>query len=63
MFQLFESRLKVIDRFPVALGKHRHLIVHLGTDGTSSDEEDPETGHYLIKNIPELSTKVKLLKT
>lgn len=37
--------------------------MHLGTLGTSSDEEDPnERGTYLIKKHPELSSKVKALK-
>ncbi|KAH7335571.1 hypothetical protein B0J17DRAFT_731422 [Rhizoctonia solani] len=54
---------QVLDRFPEHLGKHRHLIVHLGVDGTSSDEEDPEgSGTYKIKKKPQLSSKVTLLK-
>ncbi|CUA72715.1 hypothetical protein RSOLAG22IIIB_10249 [Rhizoctonia solani] len=61
--QLFATRLQVLDRFPKHLGKHRHLIVHLGVDGTSSDEEDPKgSGTYKIKKKPQLSSKVTLLK-
>ncbi|CUA75337.1 hypothetical protein RSOLAG22IIIB_05838 [Rhizoctonia solani] len=62
--QLFATRLQVLDRFPEHLGKHRHLIVHLGVDGTSSDEEDPKgSGTYKIKKKPQLSSKVTLLKS
>ncbi|CAE6474955.1 unnamed protein product [Rhizoctonia solani] len=61
--QLYETRLQTLDRFPAALGKHRRLIVHLGVDGTSSDEEDHRNpGMYKIKAKPELSTKVTQLK-
>ncbi|KEP48004.1 hypothetical protein V565_136830, partial [Rhizoctonia solani 123E] len=61
--QLYETRLQTLDRFPAALGKHRRLIVHLGVDGTSSDEEDYRNpGIYKIKRKPELSTKVTQLK-
>ncbi|KAG8714231.1 hypothetical protein FRC11_009328, partial [Ceratobasidium sp. 423] len=61
--QLFQTRLQVIDRFPKHLGMHRRLIVHLGIDGTSSDEEDPKgSGIYTIKNKRELSSKVTQLK-
>ncbi|KAG8697876.1 hypothetical protein FRC11_014780, partial [Ceratobasidium sp. 423] len=61
--QLFSTRLQVLDMFPTSLMKHRHLIVHLGVDGTSSDEEEPKgSGIYKIKNKPELSSKVTLLK-
>ncbi|KAF8684339.1 hypothetical protein RHS04_01428 [Rhizoctonia solani] len=61
--QLFATRLQVVDMFPEHLGKHRHLIAHLGIDGTSSDEEDPKnSGTYKIKNKPQLSNKVTLLK-
>ncbi|KAG8735027.1 hypothetical protein FRC10_011078 [Ceratobasidium sp. 414] len=64
-YQLFESRLKIIDRFPTALGRHRALIVHLGIEGTSSDVEEPsppEQRGYLVKRRVELSSKVKTLK-
>ncbi|KDN37571.1 hypothetical protein RSAG8_10088, partial [Rhizoctonia solani AG-8 WAC10335] len=61
---LYASRLKVIDRFPQALGIHRNLVVQLGRGGTSSDEEDPERkGVYLIRRRPELSSKVAVLKS
>ncbi|KAG8714619.1 hypothetical protein FRC11_007777 [Ceratobasidium sp. 423] len=61
--QLYETRLQTLDRFPAALGKHRRLIVHLGVDGTSSDEEDHRSpGIYKIKMKPELSSKVTQLK-
>ncbi|KAG8699255.1 hypothetical protein FRC08_005413 [Ceratobasidium sp. 394] len=62
---LFASRLKIIDRFPIALSKHRALIVHLGVKGTSSDEEEPsppDHRSYLVKRHVELSSKVKMLK-
>ncbi|KAG9096250.1 hypothetical protein FRC06_008872 [Ceratobasidium sp. 370] len=62
---LFESRLKIIDRFPNALGQHRALIVHLGIEGTSSDEEEPSPPDhrtYSVKRRVELSSKVKMLK-
>ncbi|KAG9098032.1 hypothetical protein FRC06_006906, partial [Ceratobasidium sp. 370] len=62
---LFASRLKIIDRFPNSLGKHRALIVHLGIEGTSSDEEEPgppEQRSYLVRQRIELSSKVKTLK-
>ncbi|KAG8735819.1 hypothetical protein FRC10_010106 [Ceratobasidium sp. 414] len=62
---LFASRLKIIDRFPNALGKHRALIVHLGIEGTSSDEEEPgppDQRSYTVKQRVELSSKVKTLK-
>ncbi|CAE6433989.1 unnamed protein product [Rhizoctonia solani] len=61
--QLFATRLQVLDMFPSSLGKHRHLIAHLGVDGTSSDEEEPKgSGIYKIKNKPQLSSKVTFLK-
>ncbi|EUC54328.1 hypothetical protein RSOL_038120, partial [Rhizoctonia solani AG-3 Rhs1AP] len=54
---------QVLDMFPESLGAHRHLIAHLGVDGTSSDEEEPKgSGVYKIKNKPQLSSKVTLLK-
>ncbi|KAG9121132.1 hypothetical protein FRC07_003038 [Ceratobasidium sp. 392] len=60
---LYESRLKIIHKFPTALSKHRHLITRLGLSGTSSDEEDPtRKGVYLIKRRPELSTHIQVLK-
>ncbi|KAG9125538.1 hypothetical protein FRC07_007212 [Ceratobasidium sp. 392] len=61
---IYESRLKVVDSFPESLGKFRQLLVQIGVDGTSSDEEDPERkGVYLIRRRPELSTKVQVLKS
>ncbi|KAG9124598.1 hypothetical protein FRC07_010993 [Ceratobasidium sp. 392] len=60
---LYESRLKVLDRFP-ELMKHRNLFIRLGLQGTSSDEEDPNQPKvYLIKRIKELSTRVQILKS
>ncbi|KAF8594172.1 hypothetical protein BDV93DRAFT_515987 [Ceratobasidium sp. AG-I] len=60
---LYETRLRVIDRFPLALGKHRQLFVHLGVAGTSSDEEDSEhPGVYKVKRRIELSSRVAQLK-
>ncbi|KAF8601120.1 hypothetical protein BDV93DRAFT_510387 [Ceratobasidium sp. AG-I] len=62
-YKLFQTWLHVIDRFPTHLGKHRKLIVHLGVDGTSSDEEEPKgSGIYKIKTKKQLSSKVTLLK-
>ncbi|KAG8688444.1 hypothetical protein FRC09_012908 [Ceratobasidium sp. 395] len=62
-FELYECRLKVIDRFPTSLGKHRNFIVQLGLEGTSSDEEDPTNRKtYLVRRRPELSSKVQILK-
>ncbi|KAG9094252.1 hypothetical protein FS749_012809 [Ceratobasidium sp. UAMH 11750] len=61
---LYESRLKVLDRFPEALMKHRNLIIRLGLQGTSSDEEDPtQRKVYLIKRHKELSSRVQVLKS
>ncbi|KAG9094491.1 hypothetical protein FRC06_010759 [Ceratobasidium sp. 370] len=61
---IYESRLKIIDRFPTSLGKHRNLIVQLGIDGTSSDEEDPVREKiFLVRRRPELSSKVQILKS
>ncbi|KAG8729751.1 hypothetical protein FRC10_003477 [Ceratobasidium sp. 414] len=61
---LYESRLKIIDHFPSSLGKHRRLILGLGLDGTSSDEEDPDRPNaYWIKRRPELSSKVQVIKS
>ncbi|KAG9087970.1 hypothetical protein FRC06_002278, partial [Ceratobasidium sp. 370] len=62
---LFASRLKIIDRFPNALGKHWALVIHLGIEGTSSDEEEPslpDQRSYIVKRRVELSSKVKTLK-
>ncbi|KAG8712256.1 hypothetical protein FRC08_014828 [Ceratobasidium sp. 394] len=65
--KLYENRLKVLDRFPNALMKHRNLIVQLGLQGTSSDEEGPgQPGQpkvYWIKRRQELSTRVQVLKS
>ncbi|KAG8694697.1 hypothetical protein FRC08_008316 [Ceratobasidium sp. 394] len=64
LFKLYESRLKVLDRFPDALMKHRNLIIRLGLQGTSSDEEDPVRPKvYLIKQHKELSSRVQVLKS
>ncbi|QRV87066.1 hypothetical protein RhiJN_15084 [Ceratobasidium sp. AG-Ba] len=61
---LFETRMRVIDRFPVALGKHRQLMVHLGVSGTSSDEEDENNPQiFKIRRRRELSTQVAQLKS
>ncbi|KAG8724187.1 hypothetical protein FRC09_020919 [Ceratobasidium sp. 395] len=63
MRTLFEQRLKVVDTIP-GLQHHRQLIVELGVEGTSSDEEDPNNpGHYLVKRRKELSTNVRELKS
>ncbi|QRW13283.1 transmembrane protein [Ceratobasidium sp. AG-Ba] len=61
---LYENRLRVLDRFPDALMRHRHLIIRLGLQGTSSDEEDPtQPKVYLIKRHQELLTRVQVLKS
>ncbi|KAG8719988.1 hypothetical protein FRC09_010284 [Ceratobasidium sp. 395] len=61
---LYESRLRVLDRFPKALGMHRQLVTRLGLDGTSSDEEDPvRKNTYLINRRSELSSHVQVLKS
>ncbi|KAG8769596.1 hypothetical protein FRC12_004852 [Ceratobasidium sp. 428] len=61
---LYESRLRILDRFPKALGMHRQLVTRLGLDGTSSDEEDPvRKNTYLINRRPELSLHVQVLKS
>lgn len=65
MFQLYHNRLRIIDQFPAALGKHRQLIVHLGLDGTSSEKEDADPtrrGVYQIKQRVEFSAKARHLK-
>ncbi|KAG9093141.1 hypothetical protein FS749_014997 [Ceratobasidium sp. UAMH 11750] len=60
---IFETRMRVLDRFPVALEKHRQLIVHLGVSETSSDEEDEEDkGLFRVRQKPELSSRVTQLK-
>ncbi|KAG8715593.1 hypothetical protein FRC08_010418 [Ceratobasidium sp. 394] len=42
---------------------HKDLIVRLGIDGTSSDEEDPDNpGVYRVKKIKQLSSSVRDLK-
>ncbi|KAG8705421.1 hypothetical protein FRC08_001679 [Ceratobasidium sp. 394] len=61
---LFESWLKIINHFKTSLGKNRNLVVQLGVDGTSSDEEDPEReGVYLVKRRQELSSNIQVLKS
>ncbi|KAG8692790.1 hypothetical protein FRC08_009536 [Ceratobasidium sp. 394] len=61
--RLFETRMRVIDRFPVSLGKHRQLMVHLGVSGMSSDEEDKQNPQvFRIRRRRELSTRVAQLK-
>ncbi|KAG8711326.1 hypothetical protein FRC09_020660 [Ceratobasidium sp. 395] len=59
---LFEQRLKVVSSID-ELKIHRQLIVELGIDGTSSDEEDAQNpGKYLVKRRKELSNQVRELK-
>ncbi|KAG8772878.1 hypothetical protein FRC12_002850 [Ceratobasidium sp. 428] len=61
---LYESRLRVIGKFPRALKKHRKLLTRLGVAGTSSDEEDPVIkGQYNINRRPEFSTHVQVIKS
>ncbi|KAG9120426.1 hypothetical protein FRC07_004086 [Ceratobasidium sp. 392] len=61
---LYESRLKVIDRFPSTLNMHRNLIIRLGLSGTSSNEEDPAGNRvFYIKRQPEHSSRVTILKS
>ncbi|KAG8794067.1 hypothetical protein FRC12_000663 [Ceratobasidium sp. 428] len=62
MHTLFEHRMHVVDSIP-ELNMHRDLLVRLGIDGTSSDEEDPETpGVYRVKKIKQLSSSVRDIK-
>ncbi|KAG8715718.1 hypothetical protein FRC09_016363 [Ceratobasidium sp. 395] len=62
MHTLFNHRMHVIDTIP-QLNMHRDLFVRLGIDGTSSDEEDPDTpGVYRVKKIKQLSSSVRDLK-
>ncbi|KAG8733295.1 hypothetical protein FRC10_000303 [Ceratobasidium sp. 414] len=54
---LFEQWLKTVLAIK-GLEKHRQLIVELGIQGTSSDEEDKNnSGHYLVKQCKELSNE------
>ncbi|KAG8763203.1 hypothetical protein FRC11_005469 [Ceratobasidium sp. 423] len=59
---LFQKRL-YIARSVKALRPHRRLLKDLGVEGTSSDEEDPQTpGLYRVKRIKQLSSSVVELK-
>ncbi|KAG9124504.1 hypothetical protein FRC07_011389 [Ceratobasidium sp. 392] len=61
-FQLFEQRLKAVTVIP-GIQKHRQLIIELGIQGTSSDEEDPnDRNHYLVNRRKEFSTELNELK-
>lgn len=63
LYQLFSQRLEVCSKLPAFRLKHQQLIVELGVEGTSSDEEDPaKPGSYLIKRRKEFSHKVRDLK-
>ncbi|KAG8755839.1 hypothetical protein FRC11_005736 [Ceratobasidium sp. 423] len=45
------------------LNTHRQLLIDLGIDGTSSNEEDPKCpGHYYVKKIKQLSSNIQELK-
>ncbi|CAE6423255.1 unnamed protein product, partial [Rhizoctonia solani] len=58
----YRQRLFVTNIVP-ELNTHRRLLIDLGIDGTSSDEEDPEhPGHYYVKKIKQLSSNVQELK-
>ncbi|KAG8781789.1 hypothetical protein FRC12_021512 [Ceratobasidium sp. 428] len=62
MHTTFNHRLHVVDTIP-ELNMHRDLLLRLGIDGTSSDEEDPDQpGVYRVKKIKQLSSSVRNLK-
>ncbi|KAG8694526.1 hypothetical protein FRC08_008421 [Ceratobasidium sp. 394] len=63
MRTLFKQRLKTVSTIK-GLEAHRQLIVELGIQGTSSDEEDSKNpGQYLTKQRKELSNQVCELKS
>ncbi|CAE6542058.1 unnamed protein product [Rhizoctonia solani] len=59
---IFQKRIYITSTVK-ALRRHRRLLNDLGIDGTSSDEEDPQTpGLYKVKRIKQLSSSVVQLK-
>ncbi|KAG9095676.1 hypothetical protein FS749_010013 [Ceratobasidium sp. UAMH 11750] len=58
---LYRHRLSIINTIP-ALAKHGRLFESLGLDGTSSDEESPRKGIYIVRRKKQLSSKVQNLK-
>ncbi|KAG8683254.1 hypothetical protein FRC08_014397 [Ceratobasidium sp. 394] len=58
---LYKHQLHIIRTIP-ALAKHGQLIEKLGIEGTSSDEEGPRSGVYLVRRKKQLSSKVQHLK-
>ncbi|KAG9087250.1 hypothetical protein FRC06_002623, partial [Ceratobasidium sp. 370] len=62
MHTTFNHRMHVVNTIP-KLMKHKRLMVQLGIEGTSSDEEDPDApGVYRVKQIKQLSSSVRELK-
>ncbi|CAE6525206.1 unnamed protein product [Rhizoctonia solani] len=58
----FQQRMSVVKEV-AELNDHKRLLVDLGIDGTSSDEEDSERpGYYNVKKIKQLSSQVQELK-
>jgi hypothetical protein len=54
--------MQVVKEVP-ELNDHKRLLVDLGIDGTSSDEEDTERpGYYNVRKIKQLSSQVQELK-
>ncbi|KAG8787298.1 hypothetical protein FRC12_015725 [Ceratobasidium sp. 428] len=58
---LYNHRLRIIKTIP-ALRRHGRLFETLGIDGTSSDEEGPRKGVYIVRRKKQLSSKVTDLK-
>ncbi|KAG9121838.1 hypothetical protein FRC07_002042 [Ceratobasidium sp. 392] len=59
---LFEQRLKTVTVVP-GLQEHRQLVIELGIQGTSSDEEDPNNrGRYLVNRRKEFSNELSEFK-
>ncbi|KAG8787131.1 hypothetical protein FRC12_015865 [Ceratobasidium sp. 428] len=58
---LYNHRLRIIKTIP-ALRRHGRLFETLGIDGTSSDEESPRKGVYIVRRKKQLSSKVTDLK-
>ncbi|KAG9085419.1 hypothetical protein FRC06_003601 [Ceratobasidium sp. 370] len=62
MHTTFDHCMHVINTIP-KLMTHKRLMVQLGIEGTSSDEEDPDApGVYQVKRIKQLSLSVRELK-
>ncbi|KAG8776032.1 hypothetical protein FRC12_001129 [Ceratobasidium sp. 428] len=58
---LYNHRLRIIKTIP-SLRRHGRLFETLGIDGTSSDEESPRKGVYIVRRKKQLSSKVTGLK-